>query len=153
MRALVVFYSRAGNTKRVAEVIAESLKADIEEIKDARSRSGFLGFLRSGYEALAGKLADIQQAIRKPDEYDLVLIGSPIWVGRLSSPIRAYLALHGRTIKQTAFFCTCKSSEGKAFREMEALSKKPIATLCIREKEIKSGEHARKIEGFMKALA
>jgi hypothetical protein len=36
---------------------------------------------------------------------------------------------------------------------MEALSKKPIATLCIREKEIKSGEHARKIEGFMKMLA
>jgi hypothetical protein len=81
------------------------------------------------------------------------LIGSPIWVGRLSSPIRSHLTLYGRSIKQTAFFCTCKSNEGKAFKEMEALSKKPIATLCIQEKEIKSGEHARKIEEFIKALA
>jgi len=153
MRILVVFYSRTGNTRHVAEAIAESLKADIEEIRDARSRSGVLGFLRSGYEALTGKLAEIQQVAGKPDEYDLVLVGSPVWVGRLSSPMRTYLTLYGRSIKQTAFFCTCKSDEGRAFKEMEALSKKPIATLCIREEEVKSGEYIRKIEEFIKTLA
>jgi len=153
MRILVVFYSRTGNTRRVAEAIAERLKADIEEIRDVRSRSGVLGLLRSGYEALAGKLPEIQQVSRSPDEYDLVLIGSPVWVGRLSSPMRSYLALYGRSIKQTAFFCTCKNDEGKVFKEMEALSKKPITTLCIREKEVKSGEYAGKIEEFAKALA
>ncbi|MCF3652803.1 MAG: NAD(P)H-dependent oxidoreductase [Aigarchaeota archaeon] len=152
MRILVVFYSRTGNIRRVAEAIAERLKADMEEIRDARSRSGMLGFLRSGYEALAGKLPKIQQVSRSPSEYDLVLIGSPVWVGKLSSPMRSYLALYGRSIKQTAFFCTCKSDEGRAFKEMEALSKKPIATLCIREKEIKSGEYIRKIEEFIKSL-
>lgn len=148
----MVFYSRTGNTRRVAEMIAERLKADIEEVEDVRSRSGILGFLRSGYEALAGKLAEIKQTAKKPDEYDLVIIGSPIWVGRLSSPIRAYMTLHGRVIRQAAFFCTCKANEGKAFKEMKALSKEPIATLCIREKEIKSGEYVRKIEEFIKAL-
>jgi len=152
MRILVVFYSRTGNIRRVAEAIAERLKADMEEIRDARSRSGMLGFLRSGYEALAGKLPKIQQVSRSPSEYDLVLIGSPVWVGKLSSPMRSYLTLYGRSIKQTAFFCTCKSDEGRAFKEMEALSKKPIATLCIREKEIKSGEYIRKIEEFIKSL-
>jgi len=152
MRILVVFYSRTGNIRRVAEAIAERLKADMEEIRDARSRSGMLGFLRSGYEALAGKLPKIQQVSRSPSEYDLVLIGSPVWVGKLSSPMRSYLTLYGRSIKQTTFFCTCKSDEGRAFKEMEALSKKPIATLCIREKEIKSGEYIRKIEEFIKSL-
>jgi flavodoxin len=152
MRVLVIFYSRTGNTRRVAEAIAERLKADIEEIRDVKSRSGVLGFLRSGYEALAGRLPKIQQVSRSPDEYDLVLIGSPVWVGRLSSPMRAYLAIYGRSIKQTAFFCTCKSDEGRVFKEMEAFSKKPIATLCIREKEVKSGEYIKKIEEFVKAL-
>lgn len=152
MRVLVIFYSRTGNTRRVAEAIAERLKADIEEIRDVKSRSGVLGFLRSGYEALAGRLPKIQQVSRSPDEYDLVLIGSPVWVGRLASPMRAYLAIYGRSIKQTASFCTCKSDEGRVFKEMEALSKKPIATLCIREKEVKSGEYIKKIEEFVKAL-
>jgi flavodoxin len=152
MRVLVIFYSRTGNTRRVAEAIAERLKADIEEIRDVKSRSGVLGFLRSGYEALAGRLPKIQQVSRSPDKYDLVLIGSPVWVGRLASPMRAYLAIYGRSIKQTASFCTCKSDEGRVFKEMEALSKKPIATLCIREKEVKSGEYIKKIEEFVKAL-
>jgi hypothetical protein len=80
------------------------------------------------------------------------LIGSPVWVGRLASPMRAYLAIYGRSIKQTASFCTCKSDEGRVFKEMEALSKKPIATLCIREKEVKSGEYIKKIKEFVKAL-
>lgn len=91
MRVLVAFYSRTGNTRRVAEAIAERLKADMEEIRDVGSRSGVPGFFRSGYEALAGKLPEIQQVYRRPDEYDLVLIGSPVWVGRPSSPIRSYL--------------------------------------------------------------
>lgn len=152
MKVLVVFYSRTGNTRHVAEVLARRLMADIEEIKDEKSRLGFLGFLRSGYEALAGKLAEIQPASRSPDEYDLTIIGSPVWAGRLSSPVRTYLARYGRMIRSAAFFFTCKIDEGKAFREMEALAKKPIATLCIREKEIKSGEHIEKVEEFIRAL-
>lgn len=152
MRVLVVFYSRTGNTRVVAEAIAKRLRADIEEIKDEKNRSGILGFLRSGYEAVVGKLADIHPVGRNPEGYDLVIVGSPIWVGRLSSPVRAYMALHGRAIRNIVLFCTCKNSEGRAFKEMEELSKRPIAILCIREREVRSGEYPEKIEEFIKAL-
>lgn len=82
MKVLVVYYSQTGNTKLVAEAIAESLNADIEEISDEKDRAGVFGFLRSGYEAIFKKLTETQQPIKhKPEEYDLTIIGSPVWAG------------------------------------------------------------------------
>jgi flavodoxin len=45
MKALVVFYSRTGATKQVAEALAESLNCDSEELIDTKKRGGPLGFL------------------------------------------------------------------------------------------------------------
>lgn len=64
----------------MAKAIARSLKADIEEIKDKRNRTGVFGFLKSGYEALFKKLVDIQPINKNPEEYDLVIVGSPVWL-------------------------------------------------------------------------
>jgi len=48
MKALVVFYSRTGTTKQVAEALAQSLNCDSEELIDTKKRSGPLGFLSAG---------------------------------------------------------------------------------------------------------
>jgi len=149
---LVIYYSRTGNTKLVAERIAGKLNADLEEIKDKRERRGIFGFLRSGYEAMAGKPAEIQPSQKNVEGYRLVIVGSPVWVGRLSSPVRAYLSIYGGKIKNIAFFTTCKARSGQAFSQMEALSKPPIATLEVREKEIGSNEYQQKVEGFVEKI-
>jgi len=47
MKTLVVYYSRTGKTKFVAEKIAVELKADVEEVVDLKSRSGRFGFLKA----------------------------------------------------------------------------------------------------------
>lgn len=50
-RILVVCYSRCGTTLEVATRIAERCGADLELIKDKTPRDGFLGWLRSAFEA------------------------------------------------------------------------------------------------------
>ena len=60
MKALVVYYSRTGNTKHVAEMIAGALKADLEELVDKRGREGFLGYLRSGRDAIRDKTTELK---------------------------------------------------------------------------------------------
>jgi len=153
MGVLVAYYSRTGNTRRVAEAIAKSLEAEIEEIRDRENRLGVIGFLRSGYEALRKRPAAIQPLKKNPEKYDVVVVGSPVWAGSLSSPVRAYLIMNGHRIKKAALFATYGVSEGRIFRQMEELlPKKPIAKISIRESEIRSGEYLRKIEKFVEIL-
>jgi len=73
---LVVFYSRTGTTKKVAEAIATKLGCDIEEIIDTKSRRGLLGFLRSGLEATLKRLTTIEEIKNDPASYDVVIIGT-----------------------------------------------------------------------------
>jgi flavodoxin len=47
MKTLVVYYSRTGKTRFVAERVASELKADIEEVVDLKNRSGRFGFLKA----------------------------------------------------------------------------------------------------------
>jgi hypothetical protein len=51
-KALVVFYSRSGTTRRVAQALSEVLQCDLEEITEPTPRTGFLGYIRSLLEAM-----------------------------------------------------------------------------------------------------
>ena len=74
MRTLVVYYSLTGHTKGIAEWIARECNADIDQIKDAKSRSGAWAIIATGAEALFKRPALIQPAKKDPAQYDLVII-------------------------------------------------------------------------------
>jgi len=152
-RSLVVFYSRTGTTKKVAEAVAAKLDCDIEEIIDTRSKRGLLGFLRSGLEATLKKLTTIEGIKNDPASYDVVIIGTPVWNGTMSSAIRTYLSQHKEDLQNVAFFCTQGSSGDNAFKEMESLcGKKPLALLRLTSKEVEKGEDTGKIEQFIRGI-
>ncbi|MCS7098115.1 MAG: hypothetical protein NZ922_03955 [Candidatus Methanomethyliaceae archaeon] len=154
MKCLVVFYSRTGNTKKVAEKIAEILNCDIEEIVDIKNRSGIIGFLRSGYEAARRKLTIIAKTKYNPSDYDVVIIGTPVWAGNISVPIRTYIIMNRNKFNKLAFFCTMKMrSSPMIFKEMRELCQKdPISALIIRTSEINSGTYIKKVEEFISKI-
>jgi flavodoxin len=151
MRALVVYYSRTGHTRTIAEALAPALGADVEELRDPTERRGVLGYLRSGLEATLGVLAPIDAPEHDPSSYDLVVIGGPVW-GGVPSPIRTYLWLERARLPRTAFFVTYGGFGAESVLEqMGALAgKKPVATLAVREREM--GEHARRVKELVEAL-
>lgn len=106
MKALVVYYSRTGQTKFVAERIATELEADIEEIVDLKNRKGWIGFLKAGYEATAKKETKIGEMGKSPSNYDLIVVGTPVWNSRPASAIRTYLKINDLSEKKVAVFCT-----------------------------------------------
>lgn len=154
MRALVVFYSRTGNTRKAAEAIAEELGCDREEIIDTRNRSGVLGYVRAGMDAARKTPAAIKQTEKDASAYGLVLIGTPVWAWTVSAPVRAYILRNRERLKKVAFFCTKGGSEGGTFKEMENLcGKAPVCVLSLSENDLRSGAHMQQVKEFAKKIS
>lgn len=151
MKSLLVYYSRTGTTKKLAETISNSIDCDVEEIIDTKDRSGFFGFLTSGWETLQKKQTPIERIKKDPSQYDLVIIGSPTWMHSTPSPIRTFLFEAGDKIDKTAFFCTYGGSGyEKVFEEMQKLSQKnPISKLNLRSRDLKKEESVQKVKEFV----
>ncbi len=106
MKSLVVYYSRSGNTKFVAEEIVAELGADIEEIVDLKSRGGKLGWLSASRDGSGNRPTSIAETKRNPKDYDLILVGTPVWAWSPSSAARTYFAKNDLSGKNVALFFT-----------------------------------------------
>jgi flavodoxin len=161
VKTLVAFYSRTGTTKKIASAIAEKTGADLEEIRDTVDRSGAMGYLRSGRDSIKKKLTKLEPLKFEPDQYDSIIIGTPIWGWNVSVPVRTYIteqkdkfqpkADQPRADKKVAFFCTMGGSGNEnAFSEMEKIiGKKPMATLALTTKEVVNDNYSEILEEFI----
>jgi hypothetical protein len=139
-KVLIVFFSRGGITRKVADALAHAAQADLEELREIRSRSGLWGYLRSGFEGTYRRPSlELLPIKHNPRDYDIVLIGSPTWSGSLSSPVRAYLERHGAALRNAGLFVTCGGSRADGvLAQMAALLPKPaLATLTLQDSEVR----------------
>jgi flavodoxin len=154
-RTLVTYFSRTGRTRRIALEIAHALNAESEQIEESRSRLGFIGYWRSGREAYREIAAPIAPCAHDPSSYELVVLGTPIWAGRMSSPLRAYVNAHAGSFRRVAFFCTHGgTSAARVFDAIAALcGARPVATLAVTEREIKAEAYTDRLQQFVARLA
>jgi flavodoxin len=153
-RVLVAFYSRSGNTKKVAESIGKALRCDTEEILDAKNRAGIWGFIVSGFDATFNKLTTIRPIKRDPSAYDLVIVGSPVWNNAVSAPIRTYLTQYRDRLKGVAFFSTQYSrGSGRPLQQMEDIvGKKPVGLLALSAHDLDHERYETKVRAFAEQL-
>jgi flavodoxin len=154
MKALVVFYSRTGNTGKVAQALARELGAAAAGISEPGSRAGIFGYLGAGRDATLKRLTPIEPLAFDPAGYDLIVLGTPVWAFTMASPVRTFLTENAAKLKAVAFFCTeGGNGHDRTFRHMEELAgKKPVATLALLEKELKA-DFGAKVKEFAKRLA
>lgn len=124
-KTLVAYFSASGTTRKKAELIAESIKADIYEIAPARkytsadlnwmnkdSRSSIEMSDKSFRPELADKNADIAS-------YDRIIIGFPIWWYVAPTIINSFLESYDFSGKKIILFATSGgSSFGNTVREL-----------------------------------
>lgn len=140
-KTLVVFFSRTGTTRHLAESIARAVHAEVEELREVKSRRGLFGWLRSGYEGTYRRSAEplpLQHDLR---QYDLVFVGSPTWNKALASPVRGFLQRHRAELRHVALFATCggQGASDVLAQMAELLPRPPLATLAMLEHDVKHG--------------
>jgi len=104
MKAVVIYYSRTGNAKFIAEKIAQECNADIEAIVDKKKRTGPVGYMRSGRDASREKETEIAETPKLPQDYELVIVGTPVWAGKITPAVRTYLKRNNLAGKKVAIF-------------------------------------------------
>ena len=151
---LVVYYSLTGNTRQIAKAIAAPLEAHLEVIKDAFNRDTSLGRPRSAIEGLLGLRSNITPPKYDPSKFDLVVVGTPVWGTRLSSPVRAYLSQQRALLERVAFFCTQGGIGGNwALNNMAKVSGQwPIARMIISERQLNTSVVEEKIAKFISEI-
>lgn len=157
-KTLVVYYSRTGNTEAVAKKLAEKFDADIETLIDKRNRDGLVGYTRASKDALAKNLTDLEPLNLDPDDYDIILIGTPSWYGNLTPAVRTFLAGHDLSGKCAALFGTTNKTgiEGALRQGAEMLAQdapESIVTLPLRTRDLKNeGVLSEKISRFYESV-
>jgi flavodoxin len=153
-RVLVVFFSRTGTTRMLASTLARMLSADIEEICDLTERRGASGYLRCLLDSWRKRPAEIVPAGLDTAQYDLVVVGTPVWAGSVSAPVRAYLLENRSKFGHVAFFCSFGGLGSQvAFDEMRALAgRAPVAQCKVRATEVQRGVVAASLVLFVSEL-
>lgn len=152
MKTLVVYYSRHGHAKTIAERIAKFFNADVEEVVDTKSRDHLISWKESAFDEQLRTPTHIMPSKFNPRNYDLVIVGTPIWDG-ISPPIWAYLSLNKGKFKKTAFFATFHAAAENACYFMGDLAgKKPLATLELQDRQVELGDHKKIIEDFCREI-
>jgi len=153
-KILIVYYSRTGTTKRAAEMIGSEIRCVFEEIIDKKHRGGALGYVFAGRDAMKKNLTEIGTPQNSPQDFDLVIIGAPVWAYNLPPAVRAYIGQTKNQFKQVALFCTMGSSGGMAMlKDMETLcGKKAIDTLILKTKDVQNNSCAEKCRQFVEEI-
>lgn len=99
-KPIVIYYSRMGSNKYLAEKIADELKCDIESIRPRLNV--FLFFLMNiglGIKPIKHNLKD----------YDKVILCGPIWMGKFVYPLRSFVKKYIKSLNQLNFITCCGS--------------------------------------------
>ncbi len=114
MKSIILYYSYSGNTRRVAQILCESLKSRSEarevELKATDESRSFLGQCR---RAFSKKRAQIEATDFDLSGYDLICLGTPVWAFGPAPAINTYLdRCSGLEGKKVVLFTTYGSGTG-----------------------------------------
>lgn len=108
MSTLVVYFSFDGNTKFIAEKIAETINADIVELKTSKKypTEGFLKYFWGGKSVVFGEKPKLINGSIDLNRYETIFIGTPVWAGSYTPPIKSFIRQYKIQGKRIALFAS-----------------------------------------------
>lgn len=124
-RKIIIYYSYTGHTRIIANMIKEKINCDILELKMKVPYS-------NDYQTVVDEQQNNEHAKDTPEieqlnidlnNYDEIILGTPVWWYTIAPPIRTFLMendLKGKVIKP---YATNAGWLGRTFKEIESICK------------------------------
>lgn len=123
-KTLVVYYSLSGNTKQIADNIANKTDAEMFEIKTTETIEQNPKFYLNIKKQLANKkYPSIEEKTPDFQAYDTVFVGFPVWWYTIATPVLAFLQKADFNGKKVVPFSTQGSNYGTSFADFEKMAK------------------------------
>lgn len=122
MNVAVVYFSLEGNTKFVAEMIASELDATMLPLIPVKEypKGKFSKLFWCGKSATFKERPKLKTYHFNPDDYDLIILGTPIWAGTFAPPLRTFFRNNRLSGKRVALFASCSGGPvEKCFAQLE----------------------------------
>jgi flavodoxin len=107
-RHLIAYFTRSGNTRRIADLIQQEVGGTLHEIQPEVPYP-------SEYDAVAEQAkVEIDEGYKPPlrstldgiESYDVVFVGSPNWWSTIAPPVATFLSEYDLSGKTIVPFCT-----------------------------------------------
>ncbi|MEN8908226.1 MAG: NAD(P)H-dependent oxidoreductase [Clostridiales bacterium] len=119
MKILIVYYSLGGNTEFIAQKIGDELNASIlrlEPVNDIEKK-GFMRYVRGGKQVLFNSSPKLKNFDENLIEYDLIILGTPVWAGRYTPAFKTLFEKYKFDNKKLAIYCCHDGGKGKVFQK------------------------------------
>lgn len=121
MSILLVYHSYSGQTRLIAEQFAQALNCDILALKPVIPFSNDYQAVVDEYQNNESdqKTVEIEAINVHLENYDTILIGTPVWWYTITPVIRSFLKKYDLKGKRVYPFATNAGWLGSTFQEME----------------------------------
>lgn len=126
MKTAVVYYSLTGNTEYAAGLIAKELGADLIRIapKKEYPKKGLGKFFHGGKDAAFEKTPSLLPYDFDADEYDTVVLATPVWASSITPPMRTFVTENKEKLAEkriALLLCFLGGGDDKASGKLKAL--------------------------------
>jgi len=120
LKKLVIFYSLDGNTKFISETIAQTIGADLLELKPVKdiNNQGAAKYFWGGRQVIFKTKPELQALNLNPADYDLIFIGTPVWAFTFAPALKTFFSQTKLTNKKIVVFCSHEGHPGKTLENM-----------------------------------
>ena len=155
VKGIVLFYSLSGQTKRAAEEISTRLNLDLLEIETVRHmpKNRLLSVFIGGAMAQFGLCPSIKASSISLEQYDYIILGTPVWAGKCAAPVKSFIKKYGID-KTIAIFTSSGSGENeKCIEELKSVLPFIKAQVSLVDKsQPDAKDNSKKLERFIKDI-
>lgn len=157
MKAIVIYYSYGGNTRRVAKQIGKAIGADLAEIETVKPYTGSYDDVvdQGQQEVNSGFLPELKPLNIDLSQYDTIILGTPVWWYTFAPAMNSFLHSVDLSDKTVYPFATNGGWLGHTFKDMEKLCRgaKVKAGLNVRFNENRQISPDTDIQRWLKNLS